>query len=81
MFPEEFATFLVSNPRLRETFLALHADLLEPHWWQARQTSVASGHFEDVFPYSESLRFNTTPRRQTPHMTAPAHEVASAACG
>jgi isocitrate dehydrogenase kinase/phosphatase len=81
VFPEEFATFLVSNPRLRETFLALHADLLEPHWWQARQTSVASGHFEDVFPYSESLRFNTTPRRQTPHMTAPAHEVASAACG
>jgi isocitrate dehydrogenase kinase/phosphatase len=81
VFPEEFATFLVSNPLLRATFLSLHADLLDPLWWQARQAGVASGRFEDVFPYSESLRFSTTPRRETPRMTAPARGTASAACG
>jgi isocitrate dehydrogenase kinase/phosphatase len=81
VFPEEFATFLVSSPRLRETFLALHADLMDPDWWQARQAGVASGRFEDVFPYSESLRFITPPPRHTPRITTAAHEIASAACG
>ncbi|MGB7933151.1 MAG: bifunctional isocitrate dehydrogenase kinase/phosphatase [Gammaproteobacteria bacterium] len=81
VFPEEFGTFLVSNPHLRKTFLALHADLLEPNWWQARQAGVASGRFEDVFPYSESLRFTTSPRQHTPRITARAQEIATAACG
>jgi hypothetical protein len=54
---------------------------MDPGWWQARQAGVASGHFEDVFPYSESLRFITPPRRHTPRITTAAHEIASAACG
>ena len=34
VFPEEFATFLLGDPRLRELFLRHHADLLEPEFWQ-----------------------------------------------
>jgi isocitrate dehydrogenase kinase/phosphatase len=81
VFPEEFATFLVSNPRLRAAFLALHADLLDPRWWQARQAGVAAGHFEDVFPYPESLRFHKTSRQHKPPAASPAGEIPSAACG
>jgi isocitrate dehydrogenase kinase/phosphatase len=81
VFPEEFATFLVSNPNLRATFLGLHADLLDSRWWQAHQAGVASGRFEDVFPYPESLRFRRSLRHYTPPLPAPASEVPSAACG
>jgi isocitrate dehydrogenase kinase/phosphatase len=81
VFPEEFATFLVSSPSLRETFLALHADLLDPRWWQARQAGVAGGRIEDVFPYSESLRFHKTFRQHKPTKSSAAREAPAAACG
>jgi isocitrate dehydrogenase kinase/phosphatase len=57
VFPEEFATFLLGDPRLRELFLREHADLLEPEFWQAAQRRIESGELMDFFPYSESLRF------------------------
>ena len=37
VFPEEFATFLLTDPRTRECFLYYHADLLDAAWWQAMQ--------------------------------------------
>ena len=57
VFPEEFATFLLGDPRLRELFLRRHADLLEPEFWQAAQRRIEAGDLVDVFPYPESLRF------------------------
>ena len=57
VFPEEFATFLLGDPRLRELFLRHHADLLEPEFWQAAQRRIESGELMDFFPYPESLRF------------------------
>jgi isocitrate dehydrogenase kinase/phosphatase len=57
VFPEEFATFLLGDPRLRELFLRHHADLLEPEFWQATQRRIESGELMDFFPYPESLRF------------------------
>lgn len=57
VFPEEFATFLLGDPRLRELFLRHHADLLEPEFWQAAQRRLESGELVDFFPYAESLRF------------------------
>jgi isocitrate dehydrogenase kinase/phosphatase len=57
VFPEEFATFLLGDPRLRELFLRAHADLLEPEFWQAAQRRIESGELMDFFPYPESLRF------------------------
>ena len=59
VFPEEFATFLLSDPRLREIFLRHHAELLEPAFWQAAQRRIESGELLDFFPYPESLRFRS----------------------
>ena len=33
IFPEEFETFLLTDPKTRECFRYFHADLLEPEWW------------------------------------------------
>lgn len=57
VFPEEFATFLLSDPRLREPFLRHHGDLLDPEFWQAAQRRIESGELVDFFPYPESIRF------------------------
>jgi isocitrate dehydrogenase kinase/phosphatase len=57
MFPEEIATFALANTKYRNAFLLHHADLLEASFWQQCQKSVATGKFEDVFPYPEALRF------------------------
>jgi len=56
VFPEEFATFLLTDPRLREVFLRHHADLLEPGFWQEMQRQVERGEVMDFFPYPESVR-------------------------
>ena len=57
VFPEEFATFLLTDPRIRRHFLALHRDLLDPAWWRARQQAIREGRLEDVFPYPAERRF------------------------
>ena len=57
VFPEEFATFLLSDPRLREHFLRHHAELLEPEFWRDCQRRIEAGEMVDFFPYPESLRF------------------------
>ena len=62
VFPEEFATFLLGDLRLRETFLRHHAELLEPEFWQECQRRVEAGEIVDFFPYPESLRFCNRPR-------------------
>ena len=57
VFPEEFATFLLGDPRLREIFMRRHADLLEPEFWQAAQSRIERGELLDFFPYPASRRF------------------------
>ncbi len=57
VFPEEFATFLLGNPKVREPFLKHHAELLDVKFWQERQHDIREGRLDDVFPYPESLRF------------------------
>lgn len=61
VFPEEFAAFLLVDPRVREAFLAEHADLLAPEFWNRAKERIAGGHIEDVFPYPESMRFRNWP--------------------
>jgi isocitrate dehydrogenase kinase/phosphatase len=63
VFPEEFATFLLTDPQLRELFLRHHADLLELDFWQDCQRRIHAGEIVDFFPYSESLRFRNRPAR------------------
>jgi isocitrate dehydrogenase kinase/phosphatase len=57
VFPEEFATFLLTDPRIRKIFLTLHRDLLDPTWWRARQAVIRSGRLDDIFPYPAERRF------------------------
>jgi isocitrate dehydrogenase kinase/phosphatase len=57
VFPEEFETFLLGNPALREAFLRHHADLLAPEFWQEAQRRVAAGEMVDFWPYPEEMRF------------------------
>ena len=57
VFPEEFETFLLGNPAVREAFLRHHADLLEPSFWQQAQRQVANGAMVDFWPYPEEMRF------------------------
>jgi isocitrate dehydrogenase kinase/phosphatase len=57
VFPEEWASFLLANPKVREPFLAHHADLLTAEFWRECQRRVASGEVVDFFPYPESVRF------------------------
>lgn len=57
IFPEEFETFLLTDPRIRKLFRELHGELLDPAWWRARQDHIRAGHLEDIFPYSTNRRF------------------------
>ncbi len=57
VFPEEFGVFLLGDPRVRKLFMEMHADLLDPAYWKAKQARIRAGYLEDVFPYPESKRF------------------------
>ena len=57
VFPEEFGTFLLGDPKIREVFCKYHSDLLDAAYWQERQRRIGHGQLEDVFPYPDSLRF------------------------
>jgi isocitrate dehydrogenase kinase/phosphatase len=57
IFPEEFATFLLGSPKIREVFMRHHKDLLDPEFWQATQARIRQGLQEDFFPYPVSMRF------------------------
>ena len=57
VFPEEFATFLLTSPKIRQSFVKYHADLLDATFWQQTQESIRRGEVRDFFPYPESFRF------------------------
>ena len=57
VFPEEFATFLLTDPQIRKYFLRYHKDLLDAQWWRERQENIRAGRLEDVFPYAIDRRF------------------------
>lgn len=52
VFPEEFATFLFPDDRLREMFSEHHADLFTCEGWQRIQKMIEDQILSDVFPYS-----------------------------
>jgi isocitrate dehydrogenase kinase/phosphatase len=63
IFPEEFATFLLTDPRTRACFLRYHAELLDARWWQEVQRQPRSGPLVEVLSYPAAARF--------PHPPAP----------
>jgi isocitrate dehydrogenase kinase/phosphatase len=58
VFPEQFATFLFANNRLRQAFMKHHRDLLEADFWVQKQENIEAGIYEDVFPYAQKIRFS-----------------------
>ncbi|OEE68987.1 bifunctional isocitrate dehydrogenase kinase/phosphatase [Enterovibrio norvegicus] len=58
VFPEEFRTFLLINPKIRSLFNELHSDLFDADYWKQLQSNIQQGQFNDVFPYSDDTRFN-----------------------
>ncbi|MES2770622.1 MAG: bifunctional isocitrate dehydrogenase kinase/phosphatase [Pseudomonadota bacterium] len=64
VFPEEFATFLLGSPLVRQAFLKHHKDLLSVEFWQKTQEKIRSGYLEDFFPYPEDLRFSAVFRKK-----------------
>jgi isocitrate dehydrogenase kinase/phosphatase len=71
VFPETFGPFLLGNPQVREVFLAHHADLLDPAFWQGHKERILAGHVHDVFPYDPSKRFSVAARAR-PRPSSPA---------
>lgn len=58
VFPEEFARFLLGNPRVRDILLREHADLFNADFWNHLKRRIQDGYVESVFPYPASMRFN-----------------------
>jgi isocitrate dehydrogenase kinase/phosphatase len=59
VFPEEFARFLLGDPRIRAAFMKHHADLLDAGWWQACRERATQGRIEDIFPYDAERRLHS----------------------
>ena len=57
VFPEEFATFLLTDAGVREAFLRHHAHLLDARWWQGVQQAIRDGAVPEVLSYPDSVRF------------------------
>lgn len=57
VFPEEFGTFLLTDPRVKETFMRHHADLLDQTWWLDVQARLRGGEVPEVLSYPDSVRF------------------------
>jgi isocitrate dehydrogenase kinase/phosphatase len=64
IFPEEFVTFLSTDPQVREILLELHPELFDAAYWRERQQALHAGQQADVFPYSRQLRFARPPQNE-----------------
>ena len=69
VFPETFGPFLLGHPAVRGVFMAHHAELLDPAFWQANKERILAGHVHNVFPYEPAARFVT--RRQNARSSLP----------
>jgi isocitrate dehydrogenase kinase/phosphatase len=58
VFPEQFAHFLLGNPKIRKVFMQHHAELLQRAWWQSHKERIQAGIVDDVFPYPQQMRFH-----------------------
>jgi isocitrate dehydrogenase kinase/phosphatase len=61
VFPEELCTFLGLEGRLRETFLARHAELFDVDFWLDMQERNRRGEVIAFYPYGESRRLRPDP--------------------
>jgi isocitrate dehydrogenase kinase/phosphatase len=57
IFPEEFITFLSTDPKVRRILMEIHPELFDADFWRSNQQDVIDGKQADVFPYARALRF------------------------
>jgi len=57
VFPEEFITFLSTDPKIRRLFKQMHPELFDVEYWHKTQERLRHGDIEDVFPYPQQQRF------------------------
>ena len=60
VFPEEFRTFLLINPKVRSIFEKYHSDIFDVVFWQTLQQKITKGHFNDVYPYAQTSKLDLT---------------------
>ena len=65
IFPEEFARFLIGDPRVKELFFKLHKDIFGVDFWIKIQKRIRKGDIVDVFPYRRYKRFKVRFRHTT----------------
>ncbi|MBK1673145.1 bifunctional isocitrate dehydrogenase kinase/phosphatase [Ectothiorhodospira shaposhnikovii] len=70
IFPEEFPTFLSTDPRIRRMLMQLHPDLFDYRYWQRKQEDVRKGIHGDVFPYPQNMRFDPSLRPEAQGATS-----------
>lgn len=58
VFPEEFINFFGFPRALRELFVRVHGNLLEPAWWNRMKDRHLRGEILDVFPYKPARRLH-----------------------
>jgi isocitrate dehydrogenase kinase/phosphatase len=71
VFPEQFSTFLLGNPKIRAYFMKYHAELLTRAYWQSRKQRIMDGIVEDVFPYPQHIRFCNQTTTTNPALISP----------
>jgi isocitrate dehydrogenase kinase/phosphatase len=57
VFPEEFITFISTDPIIRKILLEIHPELFDADFWRRNQEDVKAGLQADVFPYPRQTRF------------------------
>ena len=58
VFPQEFIHFFGFPRRLRELFVRVHGDLLQPAWWNRMKERHLRGEILDVYPYKPARRLH-----------------------
>ena len=58
VFPEEFARFTIPTGPLRDAFMAHHAEILDPAWWESTQARLRAGELVETLPYGPERRLD-----------------------
>ncbi len=58
VFPQEFINFFGFPRKLRELFVRVHGDLLQPAWWNRMKERHRRGEILDVYPYKPARRLH-----------------------
>jgi len=58
VFPQEFAHYLLGRKVIKQAFMRLHPELLQPQYWRNLQQNIDAGKYADVIPYRRRQRLS-----------------------